>query len=342
MHQLDLAPIKKLISEPKRIAITAHQRPDGDAIGSSMGLYHSLKNLGHKPVVIMPTDYPPNLKWLPDDEKVLITPNNEEAAKQAIHDAELIFCLDLNDLKRVAPLDEAIATSSVPVIMMDHHLDPKGFHAYAYWDDKAASTAEMVYRLFRDAGLDHAVDQTAAQALYMGILTDSGSFRFPAVTAELHRIVADLMDKGARPNVAYEQIYNNDSHKRLTLLGHILNERLTFLPEYNAALMILTKEDYEKFDIQSGETEGFVNFPLSVKNVNLSIYLAEWEDMVKMSFRSRGTFPANELAGHFSGGGHRNAAGGRSLESLEAVKAKLMELLPTYKTQLDYNIMDVL
>lgn len=340
MHQLDLDPIKALLAQPKKIAITAHQRPDGDAIGSSMGLYHSLKNLGHSPTVIMPTEYPANLKWLPDDEKVVIAEEELPKANAIIAEAELIFCLDMNDLKRIAPINEAVEASSIPVIMMDHHLDPKGFHTYAYWDDHAASTAEMVYRLMRDAGLTNAVDKAAAQAMYMGILTDTGSFRFPAVTADLHRIVADLMDKGAKPNVAYEHIFNNDSPRRLTLLGHVLNERMTLMPELHTAIITLPREDYERFDIQSGETEGFVNFPLSVKGINLSVLMAEWEDKVKMSFRSRGSFPANELAGNFNGGGHKNAAGARAQGTLEEVKSQVLRLVNDHKEQLDYSILD--
>lgn len=339
MHQLDLAPIKELLSQPKPIAILTHQRPDGDAIGSSLGLYHILKNMGHQPVVITPTDYPANLTWLPDNDKVIIAPNDMESALKAVSSARLIFCLDMNALSRIEPMDAAVRFAQVPKVMMDHHLAPEGFHTHAYWDDKAASTAEMVYRFVRDADLLDAVDTASARALYMGILTDTGSFRFPAVTADTHRIVADLMDRGANPAEAYEMIYNNDSPKRLSLLGHVLNERLTLVPEKHFAYIVIPASDMEGFNIQSGDTEGFVNFPLSTRGINLSVILKEDDGKIKMSFRSRGTFPANELAGHFNGGGHRNAAGGRTTDSLDATLEKLLGLVEEYADQLDYDIL---
>jgi phosphoesterase RecJ-like protein len=337
MNQLDLAPIKALLEQPKPIAILTHMRPDGDAIGSSLGLYHILKNLGHQPRVITPTDYPANLKWLPDNDKVIVAPNDMEAALKAVSAARLIFCLDMNALSRIEPMDAAVRFAQVPKVMMDHHLAPEGFHDHAYWDDTAASTAEMVYRLVRDADLLDAVDAAVAQALYMGILTDTGSFRFPAVTADTHRIVADLMDRGAVPSDAYELIFNNDPAKRLNLLGYILNECMTLMPERNFAYIVVPRSDMQAYDIQSGDTEGFVNFPLSVRGINLSVIMKEDEDKIKMSFRSRGSFPANELAGHFNGGGHRNAAGGRSKDSLDATVAKLLRLVDGYAEQLDYG-----
>ncbi|MEZ4684896.1 MAG: bifunctional oligoribonuclease/PAP phosphatase NrnA [Bacteroidia bacterium] len=339
MHQLDLAPVKSLLEQAKPIAILTHQRPDGDAIGSSLGLYHILKNLGHQPRVITPTDYPANLKWLSDNNKVIIAPNDMEAALKAVSAARLIFCLDMNALSRIEPMDAALRFAQVPVVMMDHHLDPEGFHTYAYWDDQAASTAEMVYRFVRDAGLLESVDSAAAQALYMGILTDTGSFRFPAVTADTHRIAADLMDRGAEPAEAYELIYNNDPAKRLGLLGYVLNERMTLIPEKHFAYMTIPLSDMEKFDIQNGDTEGFVNFPLSVRGINLSVIMKQDQEKIRMSFRSRGSFPANELAAHFSGGGHHNAAGGRSAESLDATVEKLLELVDRYAAQLDYDVL---
>lgn len=343
MQQLDLDALKRIMQGPsQRMVIVAHIRPDGDAVGSSMGLFHILKHMGHMPTVVLPTEVPHNLTWLPSCEEIIIEADQPEAAKAAFEAAEAIWCLDMNALKRIAPLDTYTVDHKAVKVMIDHHLAPEGFHDFAYWDDTASSTAEMIVRLVSDADLMDALTAAAAQSLYMGILTDTGSFRFPSVTAQLHRYVADLIDRGAKPNRAFEFIYNNDSPKRLKVIGFLLNERLTIVPELHMAYMYMTEADMERFDIQSGDTEGLVNYPLGLRGINLSVIMKEKEGMVRMSFRSRGSFPANELAGHFNGGGHRNAAGGRAQASLEEVKTKLLGLMSTYADQLDYDVLDQL
>ncbi len=333
MPVYELEAISELLDSPKKISIVMHQRPDGDAIGSALGLAHYLKQLGHEIRVVTPTDYPDNLKWLPGTEEVIIGP--EGPATKMIQSADVLMCLDFNDLRRIEPLDDA--ARQVPArIMIDHHRDPKDDFTHTFWDDEASSTAEMIYRLMDQRGELSLLNQEIATCLYTGTATDTGSFRFPATSSAVYRMAADFLDAGASPSKIHEALYSNDPEKRLRLLGHALANRLVVLPEYHSAYIRLNKEDVEQFDIQSGDTEGLVNYCLSIKGINFGAFMIDKDDMVKMSFRSKGDFSAQQVALLFDGGGHFHASGGRSKDSLVETERKLLEIISSKKEELNY------
>ena len=221
--------------------------------------------------------------------------------------------------------------------MIDHHLDPPGFEDFRLHSAKASSTCELIYEFIEIMdGLD-TLDKDIAESIYTGIMTDTGSFRFDSVTARVHKIVAELIEAGAENAKIHGQILDSFTESRLRILGHAISEKLTIKRDLNAAYMILDRKEFEKFQVKNGDTEGVVNFPLSIKKVKLSVLITEKEDGIRMSFRSKGTFPANEVAARFGGGGHRNAAGGKGEETLEATEKKLNEVLADFKTQLIEN-----
>lgn len=330
---IDITAIKALLAEPRRIVITTHHKPDGDAMGSSLGLYNYLIQKGHFVKVVSPTDYPYFLQWLPNNPEVIIFTEKQEESRKLVADAELIFCLDFNALSRINELGDEVRKSSAIKIMIDHHLEPEGFDDYRYWNIGACATAQLVYDfIVNELEEKQYINKDVATCLYTGIMTDSGSFRFPTVTAGLHRIVADLIDAGAENWRIHQQVYDNATEGRLKFLGYCLSNKLEVFREYNTALISVSKSDIAKFDIQTGETEGIVNYALSINGIKLAAFIVERSDRVKLSLRSTGDFPANEICKkYFDGGGHRNAAGGHSEESLEQVVQKFKSILPEYQ-----------
>jgi phosphoesterase RecJ-like protein len=330
---LDLASLAELLAQPKKIVITTHHKPDGDAMGSSLGLWNYLVQLGHHAKVIAPTDYPDFLAWLPGNEEVLIYTENTEAAAILIAEAEIIFCLDFNSLSRINQMGELVGASRACKVMIDHHLEPLDFDDYRYWDIKACATAQLVYTFIAsELGRKDLIDKDVATCLYTGILTDSGSFRLPNVTSDVHRITAELIDCGAVNWRIHELIYNSASENRLRFLGHCLANCLEILPEYNTAIIAVSKADLAQFDVNTGDTEGVVNYALSIASIKLGAFIVERSDMVKLSLRSKEEFPANEICKkYFNGGGHRNAAGGQSNDTFAATVQKFKSILPEYK-----------
>ncbi|OOQ58669.1 DHH family phosphoesterase [Mucilaginibacter pedocola] len=330
---LDLTALAELLAQPKKIVITTHHKPDGDAMGSSLGLYNYLVQLGHHARVIAPTDYPDFLAWLPGNEEVIIYTENTEASAVLIAEADIIFCLDFNSLSRINQMGELVGASSAYKVMIDHHLEPQDFDDYRYWNINACATAQLVYTFIaNELGHREYINKDVATCLYTGILTDSGSFRLPNTTSDVHRIVAELIDCGAVNWRIHELIYNSASENRLRFLGHCLANCLEILPEYNTAIIAVNKADLEKFDVNTGDTEGVVNYALSIASIKLGAFIVERKDMVKLSLRSKEEFPANEICKkYFNGGGHRNAAGGQSGESFEATVEKFKSILPEYK-----------
>jgi phosphoesterase RecJ-like protein len=333
---LDTASFVNLLAQPKKIVITTHHKPDGDAMGSSLGLYNYLIQQGHHAKVITPTDYPQFLSWMPGDGDVLIYTDNVEQSNTLIADADIIFCLDFNALNRINEMGEKVGESTAIKVMIDHHLEPADFDDYRYWDINACATAQLVYTFITDVLKNKAlVNADVATCLYTGIMTDSASFRLPNTTSAVHRIVADLIDAGAVNWRIHELVYNNASENRVRFLGHCLVNRLQVLHEYNTAIIAVTHEDLEKYDVITGDTEGVVNYALSISNVHLAAFIVERKDKVKLSLRSKGEFPANDICKkYFSGGGHRNAAGGVSTGSLEQVVEQFKLILPKYKNLL--------
>ncbi|MEM6631168.1 MAG: bifunctional oligoribonuclease/PAP phosphatase NrnA [Bacteroidota bacterium] len=325
-----------LAKKPRRIAITTHQKPDGDAMGSSLGLYHYLLKKGHKVQVVAPTDYPQNLKWIEGSESVIIGPDDPDAANWAFLGADVIFCSDFNALHRINEFGEIVRESEAYKVMIDHHLEPEGFEDVRIWDTEASSAAEMVFRMIEAFGDLDELTPEIATALYTGIMTDTGSFRHPNTSPGVHRIVAKLMENEVNVTAIHDDIFGNSSENRLRFLGHCFSECLTILPELRTAYILVAKEVFKKFNIKSGETEGLVNYALEIRGINLGILITENDELVKLSFRSRGGFAANEFAKNFDGGGHFNAAGGKSKLSLAETEEKLVDLLRTNKEKLEY------
>jgi len=328
---IQIQELKNLLKNPLRIGITTHYKPDGDALGSSLGLSLLLKSLGHEVLFISPSDYPPFFNWLPDAQEIMVYPMEKEKAESFLIAADLIFCLDFNHIKRIQELGVFIEKLSCPKIMMDHHLDPQGFEDLAFWDTEASSTCQMVFRFILEFGFLHQVNASIATCLYTGIMTDSGSFRFPRTSPELHRITADLIELGADNVEIQERVNGTQSLNRLKFLGYCIENKLVVWKEFNTAYFFINQEELEKFEIETGETDGIVNYALSIDFVVMAVFFVERGEKIKISFRSKGNFPVNELASkHFSGGGHLNASGGESEMSLEETIKKFHSILPEY------------
>ena len=330
---LDIASLIKLLAQPQKIVITTHHKPDGDAMGSSLGLYNYLIQQGHHVKVITPTDYPEFLFWLPGNGEVIIYTENEKQSADLIAAADIIFCLDFNALNRINQMGELVGESSAIKVMIDHHLEPQDFDDYRYWDINACATAQLIYTFItEELNNKKLVNKDVATCLYTGIMTDSKSFSLPNTTSAVHRIIADLIDEGAVNWHIYDQVYNNSSENRLRFLGICLSEKLEVLHEFNTAIITATKEDLEKYEVITGDTEGIVNYALSITGIKLAAFIVERSDKVKLSLRSKGEFPANDICKkYFNGGGHRNAAGGASTDSLEQVINQFKLILPEYK-----------
>jgi len=330
---LDTASLIKLLAQPQKIVITTHHKPDGDAMGSSLGLYNYLIQQGHHVKVITPTDYPEFLFWLPGNGEVTIFTENEKESADLIAAADIIFCLDFNALNRINEMGELVGESNAIKVMIDHHLEPQDFDNYRYWDINACATAQLIYTFItEELNNKKLVNKDVATCLYTGIMTDSKSFSLPNTTSAVHRIIADLIDAGAVNWHIYDQVYNNSSENRLRFLGICLSEKLEVLHEYNTAIITATKEDLEKYEVITGDTEGIVNYALSITGIKLAAFIVERTDKVKLSLRSKGEFPANDICKkYFNGGGHRNAAGGASTGSLEQVVNQFKSILPEYK-----------
>lgn len=324
------------LSRPKKIVITTHHKPDGDALGSSLGLYHWLLGNGHQVHVILSSDFPSFLDWMPGFEKLIYYPSQPEVARQHFDEADIIFCLDYSAIARTNMLEPLIRSAKASKWMIDHHLEPEDFADVTYWDANAAATAQLVYTFITNICDDpKGVTQTIASCLYTGIMTDTGSFRFKSTTSAVHQIIAKLIDAGAKNWEIHEHIYNSSTENRLKFLGYCLLNCLEVIPEYNTAIFSLTRDDLEKFNITTGDTEGLVNYALSIKGIRLAGLFVDRTELIKLSLRSIGEIPCNEICKkHFNGGGHLNAAGGNSNEELQTVVNRFKSILPEYQNYL--------
>lgn len=338
----DTAALKDILSSPKKIVITTHHKPDGDAIGSSLGLYNYLKKKNHEVTVITPNDYAEFIHWLPGDASVI---EYEKACKQEeskskveslVDDADYIFCLDFNRLHRINELGKLVGKSGAKKILIDHHLDPDNFADYALCRIPSSSTAELIYEFIIEKMNDEKLlDKDIATCLYVGIMTDTGSFRFDSTTPEVHRIAARLLEYDINHAHIHERIYNSFSENRLKFFGFCLQERMQVFPEYKTVLIHVENEKLKEYNISTGDTEGLVNYALSIYGTVFGALMIDRGEIIKMSFRSIGNFDVNAFAGkHFEGGGHKNAAGGKSHASLKAAVDKFINLLPKYKDAL--------
>jgi phosphoesterase RecJ-like protein len=328
----NLEELKKLLSYPKEIVITSHRNPDGDAIGSTLAMYFYLQSLGHTVWMVIPSEYPDFLEWMPGINDILVYDLKQERSKELVERAEIVFCLDFNALDRIDKLGEILhQRENVKIVMIDHHLDPEPFAHFAMSEPMASSTCEMIYDFLGMLGHQNKIDIVIAESIMTGILTDTGSFKY-GTSPKLYRVVADLVEFGVNDYELQDLIFNSLKEKHLRLLGHCLNNRMEILEEYSTGIITLTKEDYAKFSISRGDTEGIVNYLLKVRNVKMAVFITEQPTIVKISLRSKGDFSVQEIAQkHFKGGGHRNASGGFYFLSLEETVKKLKELLPRYQ-----------
>ncbi len=325
-------------SDSKRFVIITHQNPDADAIGSSLGWKLYLQKKGHAATVIVPNECPSNLRWMPDYAEVITFDQNAQTvaqSKKLLQEADVICCLDFNALHRIKGLGSLAQSSEATKILIDHHLEPESFADFEFSDTTKAATAQYVWEIIKQMGDAELVDKPIAECLYAGIMTDTGSFRHGNTTPEVHLAVADLMRTGLNTNYVHRAIFDNNSLGRTRLLGYVLSEKLTWLPEYRTVYMTLSLEELKRFNSEIGDTEGIVNFGLSLENVVMSVLLIERRDEIKLSFRSVQDFSVRELANkYFSGGGHKNASGGRTSTSLPETVNLLLSILPEYQTQL--------
>lgn len=336
MIEQSILEITSDLSRANNIVIVPHKGPDGDAIGSSLGLYHFLKEKGHHVSVIAPNDYPDFLKWLPGQEDILIYEKDYMVCKPLITNADIIFTLDFNDLRRSGDMQEPLSEANATFIMIDHHPEPVDYADHTYSDTTMSSTCQMVYQFIKKLRSVKNITPEIATCLYTGIMTDTGSFRFRSTSSETHRVIADLIDKGADNANIHQQIYDTSSENRLKLLGTAL-QNIRVNKDLRTAYITLSQEELDKNNFRKGDTEGFVNYGLSLEGIIFAAIFIEHkaEGIIKISFRSKGTFNVNEFSrAHFHGGGHVNAAGGKSTISLEETVIKFNSTLPQYREQL--------
>ena len=325
-----------LLSQPHKVVITTHQKPDGDAMGSSLGLYNFLLQFGHTVTVISPTNWASFLNWMPGTKNVLDYERQTEEADKAIAAAEWIFCLDFNTLGRTKRMEEKLGAATGQRILIDHHQEPQvDMFAYGESDTTKSSTSEMVYDFIVASGQQDKIDATIAECLYAGVMTDTGSFRFPLTSANVHKMVAHLKEKGLDHGPVHEALYDNFLENRFRFLGNVLLNRMEVFYEYNTALIAIPQADLIKYNIKTGDTEGLVNYPLSIQGIKLAAIIIDRGEERKSSFRSKGGFDVNTFARkYFNGGGHFNAAGGQSKESLEEQVAVFIKAMKENKDQL--------
>lgn len=323
------------------IAIVSHSNPDGDAIGSILGLYKILDKLGKKVTPIVPNDFPKFLKWIDGAEKIKIFEKHTNQAKEILMVADLIVCLDFNSLERAGEdMHTIINRSTANKMLIDHHLEPESFADFSYSKIETSSTAELVFDLISNAGYDKYLDIGAAEALYVGIMTDTGSFSYACGYPETFITISKLIEIGINPERINQKVYHTNSEDRLRLLGYSINEKLVVLKDFSTAYIFLARKDLKKFKFRSGDTEGVVNYALSIEGINLAAIFIEKQGLTKISFRSKGAFSVNEFARkYFNGGGHNNAAGGNSDLSLEKTIKKFEELLPSHKNEIESSLL---
>lgn len=339
MNKQDIVSIKQLLSTKKKIVIVPHKNPDGDAIGSTLGLYHYLLKNSHEVQVVAPNDYPSFLKWIPGENTILKHDSQTKVCNTLINDADIIFTLDFNAFHRTGNMESVLENSSGIKIMIDHHQAPDNYATYMFSDVSMSSTCQMVYHFIDMLGDTNLIDEEIATCLYVGIMTDTGSFRFRSTTNKTHEIIAHLIEKGADNTQIHANIYDSNSYNRLQLLGCALNN-LKVISESRTAYITLAQEELNKYDYKKGDTEGFVNYGLSLEGIILAAIFIEdrKEGIIKISLRSKGDFSVNEMSRmHFNGGGHTNAAGGKSYLSLTDTVDKFISILPSYNKALNHE-----
>jgi phosphoesterase RecJ-like protein len=335
LNSIAIAQLAELLAGPKKVFIVTHKNPDGDAIGSAVGWGRFLTKMGHEVTIAVPNEFPDFLNWIEGSAEVLLWTQHSNQIRVAVQEADVICCLDFNALQRIDEIGDLIALASGVKVLIDHHQQPDTFPDIVFSDVTACSTSQMVFEIIEALGRKDLIDAGAAGAMYCGIMTDTGSFKFPCTTATTHRVVGELIHAGAKNAEIHQSVYDTQSMDRLYLIGHCLNN-MEVLPKFKTAIIKVSKKDHHTFNIQRGDSEGIVNYPLAVKDIHMSVFMREDKDLVKISFRSKGALDVNVIARkYFGGGGHINAAGGVYTEGLDKAIQKLKEVLPEYEQELN-------
>lgn len=329
--------VRNLLSEPKKIVITSHVNPDGDAVGSSLGLFWFLTGLGHQVHVVIPNSFPSFLTWMPGCDQILHHKDQIQLSKEHIASAEIIFCLDFNALNRLDNLEEAVRNAQGIKVLIDHHTQPAQEFDHMISVVETSSTSEIIFDFISTFKKPDLIDQRVAECIFAGIMTDTGSFSYACNYENTFNIVARLIALGIDAEHIHRLVYDTYTESRMRLLGYSLSDKLRVWNHYHTAYISLTKQELRRFKHRIGDTEGIVNYALSIKGINLAILIMEREKYIRLSFRSKGNFSVNELARrYFNGGGHKNAAGGNSYIGMEKTLEQIHDLLPSLKDQLNY------
>lgn len=334
ISQANIDHVEKWFERAEKIVIVTHVSPDGDAIGSSLGLWHFLESQEKNVNVIVPNAFPDFLRWMPGAKNIIRYDKYKEFADKLIAEADVICCLDFNALSRIDAMADAVAASKGRKMMVDHHLYPGDFCRIVISHPEISSTSELVFRLICRLGYFEDITKEGAECIYTGMMTDTGGFTYNSNNREIYFIISELLSKGIDKDEIYRNVYNTYSEGRLRLMGYVLYDKMQVFPEFNSALIWLTKEEQGKFQYVKGDTEGFVNIPLSIKNVRFSVFLREdtEKNMIKVSLRSVGTFPCNKVAADFfNGGGHLNASGGEFYGTMEEAIGLFKQALLKYE-----------
>ena len=337
MNSEEIFMLKQALANNSNIVIVGHKNPDGDAIGSCLGLANFLKQLEHQVTVVMPNDFPEFLKWIPETQTIINYEQHRDNVKNCLSEANLVFTLDFNALNRTGDLAQELMATKADFILIDHHQEPDDYALVTYSDVGMSSTSEMVYQFIEFMGGLNLLNKEIATQLYVGIMTDTGSFRFPATTAATHRVIAHLIEAGAPNSIIHQNVYDTNSPDRLKLLGVAL-KNMVMLPEYKTAYITMSQEELNNNNFKKGDTEGFVNYALSMKGVIFAMIFIEnkKEKIIKISLRSKGSFSVNDFSRkYFNGGGHTNAAGGKSSKTLSKTVEEFISILPRSKKELN-------
>ena len=331
MEKLDKNEILKLnnaIENASSIVITGHQNPDADCLGAGLGLFHFLKNKKNT-FIILPNRYPANLEWMPGHNDVIIYRENKTMADELLASADLIFSVDYNSLGRSGEMASSIENSSAQKVIIDHHPQPDNVFDIVFSDTSVSSASELVYTIIEELNSD-AILKESFDTLFAGLMADTGCFSYNSSNPDTYNVVGKMLENGVNKDETKDLLFDNFSAERMKLMGYLLNEKMKVFSQYGAAYMLLTKKEKEKYNYQIGDSEGFVNLPLSIKGIYFSVFIMEHDGLVKLSLRSKGNFDVNKIArAYFNGGGHVNAAGGRDFErNIDEVEKLLLEILP--------------
>ena len=331
--------VGQLLSLPMNIALISHKNPDGDTISAALAMMHYLRLKGHEVSSLIPNNFPEYYNWLPGCDEIIIFDKDAALVREKIEKADIIFCLDFNRMNRTGNMSPDLINANGVKIVIDHHLEPSEEFDYYFTETDTSSTGELVYEFIEALDDKDLVNKDMALALYTAIMTDTGSFSYNCDHGRTYSIVADLIEKGLEPSLVHKLVYDTFTESRLRLLGYAISDRMQVWRDLHTAVIYLDKNDLDKFNYQVGDTEGVVNYPLSMEDVNMSVLLTEKDRLIRMSFRSKGEFSVNNLAlEYFDGGGHKNAAGGTSMLTMNETIDKLKEVVKNYQEELDYKI----